>query len=140
MKIVVVDDSKLVQRSLASLLGSVAGIEIVGYAEDVASARTLIDATRPEIVVLDVELRGGDHGIDVLRHVVREHPQTRVVGLSNLNWQVLRQTYLRAGAAAYFDKSMEFQQARDWIAACARAAADGSGAVTAREPTARTHR
>ena len=120
MKLVIVDDSKLFQDSLIRSLSTVAGIEIVGCAEQSGGACRLIDTVRPGIVVLDVELQGGSHGIDVLRYVTREHPATKVVVLSNLNWPALRRTYFEAGAAAYFDKSMEFDRARLWIAACAQ--------------------
>ena len=115
--VVVVDDSLQVQRSLGRLLGSMEGIEVVGYAEDVANAIALIGAAQPDVVVLDVDLRNGDRGIDVLRHVVREHPQIKVIALSNFDWQAMRDGFLQAGACAYFDKSMEFSQAAAWIAA-----------------------
>ena len=131
MKVVAVDDSKQFQRSLTRLLSTVGGVAIVGYAVDVDSAHKLIDDTEPHVVVLDIELRGGARGIDVLRYVAREHPPMKVVVLSNLNWPALRRTYLEAGAEAYFDKSMEFEQARDWIAACARSAADGAESCSA---------
>ena len=126
-RIVVVDDSKLFQQSLARLLATVRGIAIVGFAEDVASACKLIDELVPGIVVLDVELRGGDQGIDVLRHVAREHPAIQVLVLSNMIWSALHRSYLHAGAVACFDKSMEFEQARQWIASCAQRAADPGG-------------
>jgi DNA-binding NarL/FixJ family response regulator len=115
VKVVVVDDSFLVQRSLGRLLTSVAGINVVGYAEDVAGAMALIDSARPDVVVLDVDLRNEDRGMDVLRYVVREHPETKVIALSNFTWKAMRKGFLEAGASAYFDKSLEFMQARDWI-------------------------
>ncbi|MBL8344068.1 MAG: response regulator transcription factor [Rubrivivax sp.] len=114
---VLVDDSKAVQRSLGQLLGSVAGIEIVGCAEDVTGALEVIEDAHPHVVVLDVDLRDGERGIDVLRHVVRQHPGIKVVVLSNLSWGAMREGFLRSGASAYFDKSNEFLGARDWIAA-----------------------
>lgn len=115
VKVVVVDDSFVVQRSLGRLLTSVAEITVVGYAEDVAGATALIESTRPDVVVLDVDLRNQDRGMDVLRYVVREHPEIKVIALSNFTWQTMREGFLLAGASAYFDKSLEFMQARDWI-------------------------
>lgn len=115
IKVVVVDDSLSVQRSLGRLLMSTRAIDVVGYAEDVAGAIVLIDETLPDVVVLDVDLRNEDRGMDVLRHVVRHHAQTRVIALSNFTWQAMRDGFLQAGASAYFDKSMEFMKARDWI-------------------------
>jgi len=117
LKVAIVDDSLAIQRSMARLLTSIDGVRIVGCAEDVAGAVALIDASRPDVVVLDVDLRHDDRGMDVLRYVKTTHPGTRVIALSNFTWQAMREGFLQAGASAYFDKSMEFTQARDWVAA-----------------------
>lgn len=129
VKVVVVDGSLVVQQSLGRLLTAAAGIDAVGYAEDVAGALRLIDSKRPDVVVLDVDLRDGDRGINVLRHVVREHPGIKVIALSNFTWQAMRDGFLEAGASAYFDKSMEFRQARDWITALLPGKPDGDATL-----------
>ena len=127
MKLVLVDDSKAVQRSFGSLLASVPAVELVGVAEDVASAMALIEATEPDFVVLDMELGGGDNGIDVLKYIVQHRPQTQVIVLSNFDGQKLRNDLRAAGALAYFDKASEFLLARDWIASRAAAATATEG-------------
>jgi len=119
VKILVVDDSLEVQRSLSDLLASVPNVDIIGCAEDVAGALALIDSHRPEVVVLEVELRGRDRGFEVLRHAVREYPDIKVIMLSNFSWQSMREGFLANGAHAYFDKANEFPRARDCIAALA---------------------
>lgn len=121
-RVVVVDDSLIVQRRLSRLLASIDGVEVVGFAEDTAGAIELLDDKRPDVVLLDVQLKHGDRGFDVLRHVVRRHPGTKVVAMSNFHWSDMREGFLRAGASAYFDKSLEFTKGRDWIAALARQA------------------
>jgi DNA-binding NarL/FixJ family response regulator len=131
LKVAIVDDSPEIQRSFGSLLEQLPGLSLVGCAEDFAGAVHLIDEQRPDIVVLDVELRGTDRGLDVLRHVTHRHPQMRVVALSNFGWHAMREAFLRAGASAYFDKAIEFAQARDWIAGQA-----SGGAVTQRSVSA----
>jgi DNA-binding NarL/FixJ family response regulator len=129
LRVVLVDDSLEVQRTLGRLFASVAGVDIVGCAEDVAGALALIDSRQPDVVVLDVDLREGGRGIDVLRHVVREHPGTQVIVLSNHIWQALRDGFLEAGASACFDKAMEFTKARDWIAALPQRAPPGDATL-----------
>ena len=130
--VVVVDDSLQIQRSLGRLLTSVVGVEVVGYAEDVPGAIALINHTRPDVVVLDVDLRDATRGLEVLHHVVREHPDIQVITLTNFTWQAMREVFIKNGARAYFDKSMEFTKARDWIAAlqATRAAAEVSTSGT----------
>lgn len=126
MKVVLIDDSHAVQRSFGSLLASVAHVDVVGCAESVADALALIERQMPDLVVLDVELRGGELGTEVLKHVVRAYPGMQVIVLSNFTWRAMRQELLAAGAHAYFDKSNEFALARDWIAARAASAYQGT--------------
>lgn len=116
LRVAIIDDSAEIQRSFGALLEALDGLELVGCAVDLPSAVRLIDEQRPDIVVLDVELRGRDRGYDVLRHVAQAHPHIRVVALSNYSWKAMREAFLSAGASAYFDKAIQFAQARDWIA------------------------
>jgi DNA-binding NarL/FixJ family response regulator len=116
MRVVVIDDSLLMQQCVANMLAATGGAEVVGFAETTADAIALIDARQPDLVILDVALRDGDRGIDVLRHVARSHGGTRVLALSNFGWGAMRSAFLAAGAAAYFDKAFEFGAARAWVA------------------------
>src|SRR5450631_373616 len=81
------DDSPAIQRSFGRLLSEIDGVRIAGYAEDVTGAFALIDQTRPDVVVLDVDLRNDSRGTDVLRYMVQARPEARVIALSNLTWQ-----------------------------------------------------
>lgn len=116
MKVLLVDDSVPIQQSFGALLAGAPDVDIVGCAEDVATALASIAANPPDLIVLDVKLRGQDRGIDVLRHVRQHQPGIKVVVFSQFNWTSMRKSHLDAGALAYFDKATEFQQARDWIA------------------------
>lgn len=122
LKVALIDDSLAIQRSLSRLLLAIDQVQIVGCAEDVRGAIALIDDTRPDVVVLDVDLRDDSRGMDVLLHVAATHPEIQVIALSNFTWQAMREGFLRAGARAYFDKGLEFTKARDWVAAQVRAA------------------
>lgn len=121
VKVLLVDDSEAIRQSFGALLTTAPGVEVVGFAEDVASALVSIASMLPELIVLDARLRGHDKGIDVLRHVRQHHPEIQVVVLSEFNWASMRKRHLDAGAIAYFDKGTEFSQARDFIVALSSA-------------------
>jgi two-component system, NarL family, response regulator DevR len=129
VRVLLVDDSTAIQRSFGALLATAPGVEVVGYADDLATAKTAIASSQPELMVLDAMLRGKDRGIDVLRHVRQNHPGIKVVMISQFNWTAMRSIHLEAGALAYFDKSTEFQQARDFIAELSNAQAASSKAA-----------
>ena len=115
LQVLVVDDSPLIQKRLRAMFGELPNVEVVGGAEDVASALAAVDALHPDLIVLDVELAHGDRGIAVVEHMHAHHPEVQVIALSNFTLQAIRDTYLRAGACAYFDKALEFDRARQWV-------------------------
>jgi DNA-binding NarL/FixJ family response regulator len=121
VKVLLVDDSVAIQQSFGALLQAAPGVTVIGYAEDVASALASIASNAPDLIVLDAKLRGQDRGIDVLHYVRQHHPDIKVILLSHFGWASMRKSHIDAGALAYFDKGIEFQQARDYIADLANA-------------------
>ncbi|MGJ7512521.1 response regulator [Variovorax sp. GT1P44] len=135
MNVLLVDQSVAIQQSFGALLQAAPEVVVVGYADDVASALASIASNPPDLIVLDSKLRGDDRGIDVLRYVRRHHPDIKVVVLSHFAWASVRKIHIDAGALAYFDKAIEFQLARDYIADLANAqsaAPSGRGSCESR--------
>ncbi|MFD9816280.1 LuxR C-terminal-related transcriptional regulator [Streptomyces sp. NPDC059080] len=73
VRVVLVDDHRMFRTGVQAEIGVTerTGVEVVGEAADVDQAITVITATRPEVVLLDVHLPGGG-GVEVLR---RSAPQ-----------------------------------------------------------------
>lgn len=111
-----VDDSPLVRERLHELLGSVAGVHIVGEADTALAAIAGITAAHPDIVLLDLSLGEGT-GFDVLRALHQRAPEIECYMLSNFTAYPYRQLAERLGVRGYFDKSREFERVRDVIAA-----------------------
>ncbi|HWF41818.1 MAG TPA: response regulator transcription factor, partial [Acidothermaceae bacterium] len=79
IRVVIVDDHRLFRAGVRAELGN--GIDVVGEAEDVASAVASIAATAPDVVLLDVHLPGGG-GVEVLRQVLPALPDVRFLAVS----------------------------------------------------------
>jgi two-component system LytT family response regulator len=60
MKVVVIDDSRLARLELINQLAQCQGIELAGQAENAAQAKTLIEQTQPDLLLLDIDMPGGD--------------------------------------------------------------------------------
>lgn len=115
MNIFLVEDSPLVRARLADLLESIPGARVVGEADRAQTAIRDILASRPELVLLDVNLSEGS-GFDVLRAVAGKAPEVDFYMLSNFAAYPYRQLAERLGARAFFDKSRDLERMRDVVA------------------------
>ena len=92
------------RRGLRSLLTSCADIEVVGEAEDGATALEAAAALRPEVILLDVRLPGPD-GVHVAWRLRECVPEAKIIILSAYDLKEYVLGALRAGAHAYLLKS-----------------------------------
>jgi len=109
IKVFIADDSLIVREHLVTLLDELAGIEIVGQAENVTDAISMIRTLQPDAVILDIRMPGGS-GLDVLRNIKKDGVVSMVIILTNYPYQIYRQKCLQAGADFFLDKSTEFDQ------------------------------
>jgi DNA-binding NarL/FixJ family response regulator len=109
IKVFIADDSLIVREHLVTMLDELAGIEIVGQAENVTEAISAICGLQPDVVILDIRMPGGS-GIDVLQRVKQDEPVPVVIILTNYPYPAYRQKCLQAGADFFLDKSTEFDQ------------------------------
>ena len=70
LRVVICDDEELANDRLASLLGRIGEVEIVGTASNGGEALALVEETRPDLVLLDIEMPDMD-GFDVVEQLGR---------------------------------------------------------------------
>jgi DNA-binding NarL/FixJ family response regulator len=101
-RLVVVDDDRQLAEELAGLFSDV-GYEVAGVAHAAQQGIDLVGRTRPDVVVMDVRMKGmsGTEAAHVLR---RQHPEVPVVLLSAYNDEGIVQAAHEANVAAYLIK------------------------------------
>lgn len=110
MKIYIVDDSALVRERLIAMLSELAGAEVVGEAANPFAAVNSIQELRPDLVILDISMPGGN-GINALQTLKQTTPAPLVMMLSNFSTSQYRKRCKTAGADFFLDKSNEFEEA-----------------------------
>ena len=80
-RVLVVDDHPLFRDGLVGLLGTVEDIVIVGSAGDGATAVAMASQTRPDVVLLDLNLPGLP-GLEATRRILADRPECRVLVLT----------------------------------------------------------
>lgn len=103
VRVLFVDDHKILREGLAGLLRDQPGIDVVGEAADGRTAVELCRRLRPHVVVMDVSMPGMS-GIDATQAIRSQMPSVQVVGLSMHEKDDMAQAMREAGAAAYLPK------------------------------------
>ena len=114
VRVLLVDDSVAVRERIASLLSTVPGVEVAGQAGDASSAKALLQAGRPDILVLDIDLPG-ESGIELLRTVKSDAAGPVVIMFTSYAHSQFRRACAEAGADYFFDKSAESDQLVDTL-------------------------
>ena len=109
MRVFIVDDSAIVCERLGTMFSELKGIELIGQAQDPVDATESIRELKPDLVILDIRLRGGS-GIDVLQDIKQGHAAPIVMILTNFPYPQYRRKCADAGADFFFDKSTELDQ------------------------------
>lgn len=126
-----VDDQDLVRAGLRQILAPYHGFEVVGEAGDGAAAVAFLARARPDLVVMDIRMRGVD-GIDATRQIVAMSDPPPVLVLTTFGEDEILSGALRAGASGFQLKDAPGEE----LVAAARAVAGGQGwldpAVTGR--------
>jgi DNA-binding NarL/FixJ family response regulator len=133
MRVVLVDDHGLFRASLALWLAR-HDVTVVGEAAEATAAYPIVDATQPDVVVVDLHLPGSD-GIAAVRELVRRCRQQRVLVLTMRSDARFAALALSAGACGYAlkaDEPEELRRALDAVMAGERYVAPSLQRETAR--------
>lgn len=102
-QVFLVDDHPLVRTGIAQLINKEPDMMICGEAEDAPDALRGISSTKPDLITVDISLRGYN-GIELIKNIKSLHPDLPILVLSMHEEGVYAQRALRAGALAYVMK------------------------------------
>ena len=119
MRVLIVDDSKIVCDGLQQMLINIADVEIVGQAHNGPDAIASISEANPDVVTLDIRLPGLS-GIDVLKDIRAKKLPIRVIMLTNYPYPQYRKKCKELGADYFFDKVAEIEEIPNVIEELAR--------------------
>lgn len=111
IRVVVVDDQALIRSAVAQLLTAEPDIEIVGEADDGATAVSLVRATLPDVVVMDIRMPVLD-GIGATTQICADAAldATKVLVLTTFEEDEYVVSALRAGASGFIGKGSDPQE------------------------------
>jgi len=114
IRVLIVDDHPVLRRGLRHLLCAYEDIEVVGEAEDGATAVQATIALAPDVILLDVQLPGPD-GAEVAYQLRRQAPGAKIIILTAFDDDEYVVDALRAGVHGYLLKNTSDETVVDTI-------------------------
>ena len=112
IKVGIVDDHAIVRQGLRAMLDREPDLRVVGDAGAEGPAITMVDQTRPDVVLLDLKLTidGGCEGLDLCGKVADRYPESRILVLTTFADEWLVREAIRQGAKGYVVKDVDLTE------------------------------
>jgi NarL family two-component system response regulator LiaR len=107
ISVLVVDDQTVVREGLAAILANYPEIEVIGQAADGVQALGVIKQTKPNVVLLDLQMPGLD-GLATIPKIREIAPSTRILVVTGFSDKVYQA--IKAGALGYILKDATREQ------------------------------
>lgn len=124
IKVLLVDDQKLVRQGIQVLLESEGDIRVVGQAGDGLQALDLAGSLKPDVILMDIRMPVMD-GVAATRELSQRFPQIGVIILTTFDDDEYVFEGLKAGARGYLLKDISSEE----MAAAVRTVAAGGALI-----------
>ena len=124
IRLMIVDDQKLMRQGLRTLLELEGGFEIVAELGDGQAALDAYAELQPDVVLMDIRMPGMD-GVEATRHLHEKWSNARVIILTTFNDDAYVFEALRVGALGYLLKDLSGQE----LANAVRTVANGGALI-----------
>lgn len=114
IKVLIVDDHRLLRDGLAALLKQAPDIEIVGSVPSGEEAINIFPTLRPDVILMDI-MMGGMTGIEATRWVKEQDSQVKVILISSEIKKELVTAGIQCGIDGYLPKDVDFNVLCDAI-------------------------
>jgi two-component system NarL family response regulator len=104
IRVVAVDDHAIARRGIAAMLATNPDFELVAEADCGEEAIRVFRQHHPDVVLMDLRLKGGTDGIDAIRAICREWSKARILVLTTYGGDENIHRALEAGARGYLIK------------------------------------
>ena len=121
IRVLLVDDHRLLLQTLQRLLDAQSDIEVVGTANNADEAIERVKETQPDVLLMDIDMPG-QLCFDAARTIATLSPQTRIIYVSGFSSDRYIESAINSHAQGYVTKS----ESSDTIIEAVRSVAEGS--------------
>jgi len=109
MKILIADDSEIIQERLIDLLKSIEGVSILGPCSHALEAKTITSNHEPELIITDIRMPGGG-GFELVKYVHDLKLEIPIIIYSNYSFPTYLEMAKQYGIKHFFNKASDAQK------------------------------
>ncbi len=103
--IMIVDDHPIVANGIQQLIDREPDMKVVKSVQDADSAIKFIEKSVPDLMVVDISLKGSTNGIDLIKGIKKRYPKIKFLVLSMHEENLYAERAIKAGAKGYIMKN-----------------------------------
>jgi DNA-binding NarL/FixJ family response regulator len=107
LRVLLVEDSKVLTERLTEALRQIADIELVGTADSEAGALAAFKSRPVDVIILDLHLKQGT-GFGVMRALASAQKKPRIIVLTNYDLPEYKNAAIALGASHFLDKARDY--------------------------------
>jgi DNA-binding NarL/FixJ family response regulator len=107
LRVLLVEDSKVLTERLTEALRQIADIELVGTADSEAGALAAFKSRPVDVIILDLHLKQGT-GFGVMRALASAQKKPRIIVLTNYDLPEYKNAAIALGATHFLDKARDY--------------------------------
>lgn len=109
MKLLIVDDSELLQDRLVILLSDIKNLNVIGKAKNSVEAKNLVKLQLPDIIITDIRMPGGS-GIDLIESLNENHQNLIKIVYTNYPYPQYENKCSDIGVEYFFHKGSDSEE------------------------------
>lgn len=114
-QIFLVEDHPVTRKGLVRIINQEPDLEVCGEAATATQAMEQIEARLPDLVIVDISLKSGASGLELIKNLSSRHAGLLMLVLSTHDEKLYAERALRAGARGYLMKSEPVNQVMQGI-------------------------
>jgi DNA-binding NarL/FixJ family response regulator len=107
LRVLLVEDSKVLTERLTEAIKQIADVELVGTADTEAAAVAAVKNETVDVIILDLHLKQGT-GFGVMRALAATQLKPRIVVLTNYDLPEYKNAAIALGASHFLDKARDY--------------------------------
>ena len=109
MKILIVDDSKVIQKSLIKMIKTLDGVSLIHSVSNITDAKLILKKTNDIVVITDIRMPNGN-GFELLEYIKTNHKELKTIMITNYAYPQLKEKALKLGVDHFLSKTNELDR------------------------------